>query len=1061
MKTRLLSVLAVFAMTMTASAAAVLSTTWYVSPTAPAVGDGTEDAPTSLTNAIGRAGYGDTVQLAGGEYQLTSIAGLVVTNGVSLKGNAEDPSSVIIRGIATNVTTRVLSLNDAKVEGITFSGGYESKVNLSNSTPDSTFVPIALWATNALVSDCIFDGATFKQTGRAVVLDGDVVVERTIFRNITGTNGRWDKAPNVFQLRNSSLDYCVISNVYSSTRSSAPIRLYDNVVIRHSTIRDVGTVYTQDRSKGGAFHVASNGCLIEDSIIEGCYCDDGNNGGGHGAAGAIFISGGNFTLRRSKLVNNSSLLGAGAIYLQSGAKVFIEESLIAGNYAINGTSGAIYGVGNESVITIRGSTITDNYVDGSTSSLGAYGLYLKDKAQAIINSTIISGNGPDTTMYLSDNVSIAGAQNTPITNSCFSSEAEIEAKWPEKYVGCVFGNPLFNAENDGAYYLSVFSPGFNKGTVFEDVLYDIEGNARINGGTPDMGAYEFDVDKGYAGITSSHSSLPPSGGEVEFSSLVFPQTGVKSYTWIVEKVGGSKSEVSGSTEYRYTFTDFGAYNISLDVEWADGKSISSPIVSVEVLPPKVFVSNVGANIFPYDTEANAARNIQDAIDAVYSTGDAIGEVVIAPGHYNYEAGRVDADYLLSVEKPLYLYGSGKSKDDVVIDAERKYRILYISELAEGTIVSNITLRGATSKGDQNITRGYCAELRTGLMTDCVVTNAYIGVMGLEHLVYIKNASLVRSIVGCCETLNSGWNRSYGNPIRVDSGRVIDCEVFKNNFSSSYGAALYLNGASAYAQGCVIRDNTLNYNQVAGPFTAGIAVANGATARDCVVYNNQAQRSHTGPTSGGVVVIGAGSLLERCTVTNNLNSASSNSSNKIYAGGGLVGNDAVIKDSLVVGNILKDASRDAAHAGGITCYGTGGKIISSTVSRNENRAVPKKSGVYLGSNAMTNCIAWGNGYTVSGEWVSGNITNATGSVGYTCSLPLEPGEGNTDGDPRFIAPEESNYRLGPYSAARNKGNSEGFVRKVDKDLDGKTRVVGRDIDMGCYEWQTSPTLMRLE
>ncbi len=170
MKTKLLSVIIAFAASIAAAA------TWYVSPTAPAVGDGTsEDAPTSLTNAIDRAAYGETVQLAGGDYQLTSLEGIFVTNGISLKGNAENPESVTIHAVSTNVTSKLLYLADSSIEGITFTGAYVNN--------DTTSQYATLFATNALIANCVFTDVTVNHQGKQVRIWNDTFVTNTVFRN--------------------------------------------------------------------------------------------------------------------------------------------------------------------------------------------------------------------------------------------------------------------------------------------------------------------------------------------------------------------------------------------------------------------------------------------------------------------------------------------------------------------------------------------------------------------------------------------------------------------------------------------------------------------------------------------------------------------------------------------------------------------------------------------------------------------------------------------------------------------------------------------------------------
>lgn len=59
------------------------------------------------------------------------------------------------------------------------------------------------------------------------------------------------------------------------------------------------------------------------------------------------------------------------------------------------------------------------------------------------------------------------------------------------------------------------------------------------------------------------------------------------------------------------------------------------------------------------------------------------------------------------------------------------------------------------------------------------------------------------------------------------------------------------------------------------------------------------------------------------------------------------------------------------------------------------------------------------------------------------------------DPRFVDAAANNFHLKPDSPARNAGDNLGTQIVGDQDLDGRPRVEGTKIDIGCYETLLHP------
>lgn len=140
--------------------------------------------------------------------------------------------------------------------------------------------------------------------------------------------------------------------------------------------------------------------------------------------------------------------------------------------------------------------------------------------------------------------------------------------------------------------------------------------------------------------------------------------------------------------------------------------------------------------------------------------------------------------------------------------------------------------------------------------------------------YIKGvgATLSRCIVRNCIT---AWSRASnavnGGGVFMENGTVIGCliENCQNNnlatAGSAYGGGINLNGNACVIRNSTIRNNVVNSTQNA--LGGGLFINSGATAENCVIYNNNS--SYRG---GGVYVHTSGSdpvKLVNLTVVNNM------------------------------------------------------------------------------------------------------------------------------------------------------------------------------------------------
>ena len=125
------------------------------------------------------------------------------------------------------------------------------------------------------------------------------------------------------------------------------------------------------------------------------------------------------------------------------------------------------------------------------------------------------------------------------------------------------------------------------------------------------------------------------------------------------------------------------------------------------------------------------------------------------------------------------------------------------------------------------------------------------------------------------------------------------------------------------------------------------------------------------------------------------------------------------------------------------------FLNNTIFGNGSTGV---SGIEYCAGQIQNCIIWGNG-----ESPADNIRDSS-TPSYCCIEGWAGGgEGNIFTDPRFVDPENGNFRLQPDSFCIDSGGATGLITE---DIDGVPRPYdaapdvrgdGSDIDIGAYEF----------
>jgi hypothetical protein len=240
-------------------------------------------------------------------------------------------------------------------------------------------------------------------------------------------------------------------------------------------------------------------CVQSSPVLKRCIIE--NNIATYGGGLVCYLSS-SPTLVGCTITNNKADLGGGAYVDTDSSPTFI-SCLIAGNSADQG-GGAFY-ITSNCFPNFVFCTLTGNSVSGS-SAYGGGGIFSYDECSTSITDSILWGNqaanGPE--IYLcSSSIAIdhsdvsRGEQDSSIyIDPTEDPTAQSEILWGE---GNINQDPLFVAEAD--YYLNVKSPCIDSGidlTSFstavespDELEYDIEGDLRVMGSAPDMGAYEL------------------------------------------------------------------------------------------------------------------------------------------------------------------------------------------------------------------------------------------------------------------------------------------------------------------------------------------------------------------------------------------------------------------------------------------------------------------------------------------------------------------------------------------------------------------------------------------
>ena len=867
--------------------------------------------------AVNVATDGDTILIATGVYVVSSP--VTVTNPIVLSGvggrdavvvDAQYQCSVIF---VTNAGSRIegltlmrgggdgpgvygasfLVLSNCLITGCTNSGVYlfeggtiQSCVISSNRSPDNAG---GIWgeyftmtdsqvlknqcrwqgggvnADQSVFSNCLFAGNIAQSDGGGLLCNGGQVVKCTIRGNRSdgsqGGGGGYFAGVDIqdcyvvgntcsnigsqaegggLLIFNSLVRGCDVRGNYSPYGGG--IGCFEGNTITNCVIRD-----NQANTSGGGIWMDYGGAVfnsvIEDNIANGYgggismyyggRAVDCLVSGNHGSRGGGIQSYHTGCVTRCVIMgNHAGTSGGGGIYFyadSSSVGGFVTNCLVVGNRSDADGGGVLFYRGGR----VENCTIADN--TASNSGGGVYG-----NTRGNLQNTIVYHNSSE---Y---------AGTLVFTNCCSTPRPS--------GTGNIDTEPVFINRVASDYRLATNSPCVNAGTNQDWMAgaTDLGGAPRLVGPAVDMGAYELGTFRCNFSGTPTRGLSPLT---VQFESWASgTNTAPVYYNWDFGDASGPGIEGWGSNQVEYVYTNSGLYSVQLEASnTVGGYFVITQTHYVTILRTNIhYVSGSGANVYPYDSWADAAWLVQDAVNACLPGG----QVLVTNGTYDplvhilvTNAIRVtsvngpSATFIdgNNIRRGFYLDHSGVLVGGFTITNGNPIHPLQRGGgvwIAGGGTVSNCVITGCRTEQSGG---GFYFE-SGGLLVDCDIIGNWTYGWGAGG--YCKNGGDVLR----CRIQGNVVSNYDGGGVYIDStGSVRFCTIDSN--WARYGGGAYCDGNAGLFENCWIRGNS-GSEMGGGVFVSSDAHA---TIRNCAILGNSILRR-----GGGVY----GGNLQNCTIVGN-------------------------------------------------------------------------------------------------------------------------------------------------------------------------------------------------
>jgi PKD repeat protein len=692
-----------------------------------------------------------------------------------------------------------------------------------------------------------FNGVTIGRAVRVASVNGPTV---TILKGSNGYNlmslAHADAWLEGFTLRDASISDFNESSGGSGLRITAGTAT--NCIVRDCQKYSYGCCYVADPGRLFDSSIINNSCganssqgcalVVVGGYVSGCIVTNNvssqNQGTGGGGAG-LYITGGTVTnclfagnsMRQSNSCAGGANIGGG----------LVTHCVFSGNSSLS-YYGGVYQRGG----TLRNCLIKENRCTGTTSGNGVGGLMLSggvaESLTIVANESTLSGGGIRQTGGVLLN-SIIYANVSPqecdisggVRTNCLSTTI-LNGE------NCLAGDPQFTDSANGDWSITALSPAKDTGLVQSWMAggFDLVGNARVQGDSVDIGAYEVDASAALpltaAFAVTTTEKLANGNTRVTFEATAVGATGTLAYRWLF---GDAENEDWTSYNTPVCTHEYapGAYTVTLRAHDNGSDEDAPDVVRVDyaiALPDVCYVAN-GEGVtpkYPYVTPETGAPGLKEAIDV------GVGEVVVCRGTY-------EAAETIAVGRPILIRGETGNPADAVISAPKTdgHRVMNVQN--SQAIVSGITLRGGSMLFANSGTGGASLYISAGMATNCVFEN---GVNYYNGSVYVEGGSVIDCVI---RNSSGGHSVQDATALTMTGGLVDRCVITGNVATASNdgtrGSAVTLNGATAILRNSLIARNT-------GHNVGGVRIAAAQEFSNCTVVTNTARGQ-----CGGVKVDG--------------------------------------------------------------------------------------------------------------------------------------------------------------------------------------------------------------
>ncbi len=820
---------------------------------------------------------------------------------------------------------------------------------------------------------------------------------------VTGVSHSGHISPTTVIRRGGLLTHSSVrDNHYTTTgRMTAGVFVQGGKMRHSQVLRNSEASKAGDLIKAIGVYVSGASSEVSDCLIEG------NSGGGNyaQAAGGLYMAAG--LVERCIIQCNTNTCGSTASSAQTAGGVYfgggtLRNCFIGGNVVSSSSADSAGGV----YLDAAGNGASHLTVVGNAATAGTPGVVTKGTAlrasiiakNGITQVTVASG-GPLYCCYAEASETV-GTGNSSATIAFADGATPIPVTW----------------ETVSGYAITKGSGGYNL-VAAQYAADDLLRQARPelggeDGNLPDAGAFEFvSTGRFEAYVNAATDNIAAGDGLTLSLVLDGNDTTIREAVWQVTN-GGQTTTIRRSDDHLpLEALAAGDYTVSVVVENASGAFSTERSLTFHVSPTVCYVGLGGSDTWPYDTAETACSNVCDAIAAVHGEAGRPGTVWVLPGRYGGIAQKPANDaqtYVGYLTKPVRVIGrDGPDTTILVQAADDNASGFFVSH--EEAVLAGVTITGQyNTPNDLYAGAGAGITLSAGVVSNCIVRDlANVG----THMI---------------------------SPVLVKGGRLVDCRILGNNaVMSGWGracAGLYLQ--NGLVSGCAIVGNRSATGK-GDLMTAGGAYVTGGVLSNCVIRANASSYSSSSRavmTAGGVQI--QGGQMWNCIVCCNTNESTRDTA---PASGISIGS-ATVRNCLVYGNVHAGTA-EASPA--VLVSSASSDVSNLTVADNEHLlASASVTGLRLAAGTVANTIVWRNG-------AGPDFVREAGTFSEGC---LE--------NPCFRRPERGDYHLTSASVrCLGKGLNQPWMDNAP-DLDGNPRVIGRVVDVGCYEFTADRTLIIL-